>query len=100
MTDRRRAPRYVLESHLAGDALPMQDVVVNSLSGSRLVVTSPSAYAPHEELMIHIATPHGVESHNAKLITSRPSAIAGTLGFRLELRIDNSASPSRDEPNS
>ena len=43
MSDRRRTPRYVLGNPLVGDAMPMQDVIVESLSGDRLVVISQSA---------------------------------------------------------
>lgn len=88
MSDRRRTPRYVLETPLAGDALPMQDVTVESFSGNRLVVISQSSHSPDEELMIHIAMAGGLQSRRAKVISSMPICLAGTLCFRLDLRLD------------
>jgi hypothetical protein len=97
MTDRRRAPRYVLQLPLAGDAMPMQDVVVKTFSGNRLVVMSSSAYAQDEELMVHIAMPNGLASHRATVMSSEPSSVTGTLCFRLELRLDEAESLSSEE---
>jgi hypothetical protein len=88
MPDRRRTPRYVLRLPLAGDALPMQDVMVESLSGTRLVVISQSAPAAHEELMIHLSMPDGLASHPAIVTSSNPISVAGTVCFRLELRVE------------
>ena len=88
MADRRRTPRYVLSTPLAGDAMPMQDVMVESMEGTRLVVIASSAPAVDEELMIHLAMSDGLMSHRATLLSSSPVAIAGTVSFRLELRLD------------
>lgn len=88
MSDRRRTPRYVLGTPLAGDALPMQDVVVESFSGTRLVVIAQSARAAHEELMIHLSMSDGLASHRAIVMSSNPVSVAGTVCFRLELRVD------------
>ena len=88
MSDRRRTPRYVLGTPLAGDALPMQDVMVESLVGTRLVVIAPSAPTAEEELMIHLAMSDGLTSHRATLLSSSPISVAGTVSFRLELRLD------------
>jgi hypothetical protein len=98
MSDRRRAPRYVLGSPLAGDALPMQDVVVERFSANRLVVISPSTHTQDEELMIHIAMPNGLATHRANVISSKPISVAGTLCFRLELRLDAAEPLAREEP--
>ncbi|OLC40020.1 MAG: hypothetical protein AUH43_27500 [Acidobacteria bacterium 13_1_40CM_65_14] len=99
MSDRRRAPRYVLESPLAGEAMPMQDVVVERFSENRLVVISPSSHTQDEELMIHIVMPNGLASHRANVITSQPISVAGTLCFRLELHLDAAEPFSHDERN-
>ena len=98
MTDRRRAPRYVMQSPLPGDALPMQDVVVKAFSDGTLVVISSSDYPREEELTVHIAMPNGLESHRATVISSEPSSVTGTLCFRIRLRIDDDESRSREEP--
>lgn len=99
MPDRRRTPRYVLDNPLAGHALPMQDVMVESLAGSRLVVISQSAPAVHEELMIHLAMPDGLASHRATVTSSDAISVAGTVCFRLELRVDAVSRISREEHN-
>ena len=103
MSDRRRAPRYLLASPLAADAMPMQDVIVKTFSGSRLVVISSSAYAQNEDVMVHIARPNGLASHRATVVSSEPSSVAGTLCFRLELRVEDvdsmSDSTSPEERN-
>jgi hypothetical protein len=88
MSDRRRTPRYVLGTPLAGDAMPMQDVIVELFSANRLVVRSLTSHTLDEELMIHLAMPDGLASHRAKVISSTPISVAGTLCFRLELRVD------------
>jgi len=88
MSDRRRTPRYVLGTPLAGDALPMQDVMVESLVGTRLVVIASSAPTAEEDLMIHLAMSDGLTSHRATLLSSSPVSVAGTVSFRLELRLD------------
>jgi hypothetical protein len=82
----------VLQLPLAGDAMPMQDVVVKTLSGSRLVVISSSAYAQDEELTVHIAMPNGLASHRATVVSSEPSSVTGILYFRLELRLEDAES--------
>src|SRR5437016_5281316 len=97
MVDRRRAPRYVLESPLAGDVLPMQDVVVKTFSGSKLVVISSFAYASDEELTVHIPMPDGLASHRAVVVSSEPSSVTGTLCFRLELRLEDADAPPSGE---
>lgn len=97
MSDRRRTPRYVLSTPLAGDALPMQDVMVESLSGTRLVVIAPSAPTVEEEVMVHLTLSDGVASHRATLMSSRPISVAGTVCFRLELRIDDVNHVARED---
>jgi hypothetical protein len=66
----------------------MQDVMVESLVGTRLVVIAPSAPAVEEEVMIHLAMSDGLTSHRATLLSSSPMSVAGTVSFRLELRLD------------
>ena len=99
MTDRRRAPRYTLDTPLVGDAMPMQDVTVERFSGDRLVVISLSTHTADDEVMIHISTPDGLASHRARVISSHPTSVAGTLCFRLELRVDGAHPPTREECN-
>jgi hypothetical protein len=68
--------------------MPMQDVFVETFSENRLVVISPSAHSADEELIVHVAMSHGLETHRATLISSEPISVAGTVAFRLELRVD------------
>ena len=90
MSDRRRAPRYVLTTPLQGQARPMQDAVVEQFSGDRLIVISSTARRPHDELMVHMSTPDGVATYPARVIASSPVSVDGTMHFRLELRVSGS----------
>jgi hypothetical protein len=85
MSDRRRTPRYVLEQPLAGDAMPMQDVMVEEFSGDRLVVVSLDTHAVDEDLLVYLSMPHGVERYRAKVTASTPVSVGGQLCSRLEL---------------
>jgi hypothetical protein len=96
MSERRRAPRYVLNTPLQGVAMPMQDAVVEQFSGDHLVVIAPSARPPEEELMVHLATPAGLSTHAAHVRSSTPITMGGTVSFRLELQVEPAAAP-RDE---
>lgn len=87
MSDRRRAPRYVLDSPLRGQARPMQDAVVEHFFGDRLVVIAPSSRRPSEELRVHLAMPAGTTSYTAQVIDSSPVSVEGIVSFRLELRV-------------
>lgn len=87
MSDRRRAPRYVLDTPLRGHARPMQDAVVEQFSGDRLVVIAPSTHPPDQEVLVHLATPKGVVSYAAQVVDSMPVSMEGTVSFRLELRV-------------
>ena len=98
MSDRRRTPRYVLGNPLVGDAMPMQDVIVESLSGDRLVVISQSAPPVDEELMVHLSTRGGLETRPATVVASDPTSVAGTVCFRLELRLDAPQGESPEGP--
>jgi hypothetical protein len=89
MTDRRRTPRYVLDPPLRGEAMPMEDVTIESYSPDRLVVVSPSAPRPHEELMVHLTTSHGLESRRAAVMSSTPVSVAGALCYRVELHVND-----------
>lgn len=95
--DRRRTPRYVLETPLRGNAMPMEDVTVEQCSDARVVVISPSAHQPEEELMIHMATPAGLQSRGARVLSSTPVSVAGALCFRIELRVDDVRAQARGE---
>jgi hypothetical protein len=87
MADRRRTPRYVLDTPLRADAMPMEDVTIEEFSGDQLVVISPSAHESQEDVMIHMTTGQGLTSHTARVMSSRPVSVAGTLCFRVELRV-------------
>ena len=88
MSDRRRTQRYVLGTPLTGDIMPMQDVVIERLEGARAFVLAPSPHTSDEDVMIHVATSHGLESHRTKVISSTPTSSGGSLQYRLELAID------------
>jgi hypothetical protein len=87
MMERRRTPRYELAEALAGEAMPMQDVVVERYAGDRLVVIAQSDPRRDEQLMIHMTTSEGLASHRAAVISSHPIAVAGSLCYRLELQV-------------
>jgi hypothetical protein len=87
MSDRRRAPRYVLETPLRGQAMPMQDAVVEERAGNRLVVIAPSARQRYDELIVHLPGEGGVTTHAAQVLSSTPVALGGAVSFRLELKI-------------
>ena len=89
MSDRRRAPRYVLNTPLHADARPMQDAVVEEFSGQHLVVIAPTSRRVYEDVLVHLATPQGVVSYNAQVIESTAVSLEGTVHFRLTLRVSN-----------
>ena len=89
MTDRRRTPRYILDAPLRGEAMPMEDVTIESYSPDRLVVVSPSAPRLDEELMVHLTTAYGLESRRAAVVASAPVSVAGALCYRVELYLDD-----------
>ena len=93
MTDRRRTPRYVLETPLHGNAMPMEDVTVEQFSEGRAVVIAPSAHQPEEEMVIHLTTAEGLRSHEAKVVSSSPVSFGGSLCFRVELRVGEGHEP-------
>jgi len=95
MTDRRRTPRYVLETPLAGHAMPMQDVMVEHFSGDRLVVVSLDKHVVDDDLLVYLTMPHGLERYRAKVVSSTPVSVGGKLCSRLELLI---AAVDDDEP--
>jgi hypothetical protein len=99
MTDRRRAPRYVLETRLTGDAMPMEDVMVEHFSGDRLVVVSLDTHAVKEDLLVYLAMPHGLETHRATVMSSTPVSVGGQLCCRVELCITDAERSSRREGN-
>ena len=94
MTDRRRTPRYTLEQPLTGDAMPMQDVMVEEFSDDRLVVVSFDTHAVDEEMLVYLTMPHGVERYRAKVTSSTPVSINGKLRCRLEMCV----TPEDDAP--
>ena len=87
MTDRRRTPRYVLENPLAGDAMPMQDVMVEDFSGDRLVVFSLDNHVVDDDLLVYLSMPHGLERFRATVASSTRVSMGGKLWCRLELRV-------------
>lgn len=96
MTDRRRTPRYELGTPLAAELMPMHDVVVESSSENGLVVLSLATHHIDEELMVYLATPHGVDNHFVTVISSAPVFVAGTLCCRLGLRVHAGALPPEE----
>jgi hypothetical protein len=97
MSDRRRTQRYVLGTRLTGDIMPMHDVVIEKLEGERVTVLSPSAHDVSEDLMIHVSTSSGLESHRTRVISNTPTSSGGALQYRIELRIDEEARDEGDE---
>jgi hypothetical protein len=95
MSDRRRTQRYVLGTPLSGDIMPMHDVVIERFDGDRVTVLSPSPHSVDEELMIHVATSSGLESHKTKVISSTPTSSGAALQYRIELTIDPQAEERR-----
>lgn len=87
MSDRRRAPRYVLETPLRGQAMPMQDAVVEELSDDHLVVVAASARQPYEELIVHLPADGEVSTRSAQVLSSTPVAVGGAVSFRVELKL-------------
>jgi len=88
LTDRRRSPRYQLISPLRSDALPLQDVMVQQLSGDQLTVISRSAHCVDDTLVVHMETPLGKPiSHAARVVSSTPVVISGVISFRVELAL-------------
>ena len=69
--------------------MPMQDVMVESLSGTRLIVIAPSSPPVGEELMVHLGMSDGLATHRATVISSRPLSLSGNVSFRLELRLED-----------
>jgi hypothetical protein len=66
----------------------MQDVTVERFSNGRAVVISPSAHQPDEELVIHMTTREGLQSHPATVMSSSPVSVGGGLRFRIELCVE------------
>jgi hypothetical protein len=97
MSDRRRMQRYVLGTPLTGAIMPMHDVVIEKLEGERITVLSPTAHDDNEDLMIHVATASGLESHRTRVISNTPTSSGGTLQYRIELRIFEEAREEGDE---
>jgi len=98
MADRRRSPRYVLSDPLAAEAMPLHDATVERLSGDRLVVVSPSPQAIASPLVVHVATASGLQTRRATVVSSNPVCVAGSVHFRVELRLDE-ASPGQQDQN-
>lgn len=97
MSDRRRAQRFVLGTPLSGDIMPMHDVVIEKLDEQRLTVLSPSAHNVGKELMIHVSTATGLESHRTKVISTTPTSSGGALHYRLDLSIHQDELSESDE---
>jgi hypothetical protein len=95
LADRRRTQRYILGTPLTGDVMPMHDVVIERLDGSRVTVLSPSAHDIDQELTIHVSTSAGLESHRAKVASSAATSSGSGLRYRLELAIDEAEDGAR-----
>jgi hypothetical protein len=96
MSERRRAPRYVLNTPLHGHALPLLFAVVELFWVYHVVVSAPAAPRPDEQLLVHLATPGGLTTHAAQVLSSTPMALGGTVSFRLELQVAARAVPDQE----
>ena len=67
--------------------MPMQDAVVEELSGNRLVVVAPSERQRYEELIVHLQSDGEVQTRSAQVISSTPVTTGGPVNFRLELKL-------------
>jgi hypothetical protein len=85
----------MLGTPLIADMMPMHDVVIERLDGARVTVLSPSSHDIDRELTIHVSTSAGLESHLAKVTSSKPTSSGGALQYRLELTIDEAEDGSR-----
>ena len=65
----------------------MQDAMVEQYAADRLVVIAPTAHRPHETLVVHVPVRGGLESYEGVVMSSSAVSVAGTVCFRLELRI-------------
>jgi hypothetical protein len=86
MTDRRRTPRYVLGPPLRGEAMPMEDVTIESYALDRMVVVSPSLHRVEDELMVHVTTATGLTSRRGTVLSSTAVSRDGVLCYRIEMR--------------
>jgi hypothetical protein len=98
--DRRRTRRYVLETPLRGNIMPMHDVTVEQFSEDRAILISTSGHMPDEKMIIHMTTPQGLQSHPATVVSSSPVSYGGSLCFRIDLRMDDRAAPAIDADES
>ena len=76
--------------------MPMQDVTVEEIDDSRVVVIAPSAHQPDEQLMIHMATGGRLQSHAATVVSSTPVSLGGAVCFRVELRVQDEDLPPHE----
>ena len=88
VTDRRRAPRYVLYTTVAAILAPLQDIVVEQVLADRLVAICPTAARPTETLAVQFAASEGeLVTLDADVVTSEPVMRADRIGFRVELHV-------------
>ena len=67
--------------------MPLQDVTLEHFAGGRAVVIAPSPHCPDEEVVIHLRTAVGLQSQPATVVASAPVTVAGSLCYRIELRV-------------
>ena len=96
MPDRRRAQRWVLGPPLPADAMPMEDVVVERMTGDRMTIVSLTPHEAGEDLLIHLSAPEGLQSHRARVTSSTPITAGSSVQFRLELHLRQSAGEGTD----
>jgi hypothetical protein len=77
--------------------MPMHDAVIEKLDEQRITVLSPSAHIVGEELMIHVSTSTGLESHRTKVISTTPTSSGGALQYRIDLSIHEDERNESDE---
>jgi hypothetical protein len=92
VTDRRRAPRYSLSRTTKADINLLQDVSIESAVGDDVVVLASRFPAKCDRLLMQLVSASGeVTSLDAAVLRTAPVVEAGSVRFRLELRIEGFA---------
>ena len=92
MTDRRRAPRYYLCRTTTAEINLLQDVSIQSAVGDDVVVLASRFPATCDRLLVQMVTASGeVASLDAEVVSTAPVLDAGSVRFRLELKIEGFA---------
>jgi hypothetical protein len=88
MTDRRRTPRYNLSRSTKAEINLLQDVSIQSAVGDDVVVLASKFPESRGRLLMEVVRSDGeVASLDAEIVDSAPVVEAGTVRFRLQLRV-------------